>query len=88
MDWDAQKEIQAAVGPSEVIQWAGRPRRGFLLRRRDWGLIPFSLLWGGFALFWEYKAVTMGAPLFFALFGGFFVIAGFYFIAGRFVERA
>ena len=47
-------------------------------------MIPFSLLWGGFAVFWEVTAYSNSAPPFFLLFGGAFVLVGFYFVVGSF----
>ncbi len=72
----------------EELIWTGVPGRGIIFHMIDAFLIPFSLLWGGFAIFWEIMVIASGAPLFFALFGLPFVAVGLFLIVGRFVWDA
>jgi hypothetical protein len=72
------------IPPDEAVRWTGEPPTGLLWRTSDWVLVPFSLMWGGFALFWESMVISAGAPLVMALFGVPFVVLGAYLIAGRF----
>jgi hypothetical protein len=78
---------------NERIIWKGKPAEGIKLRGSDAFLIPFSLLWGGFAIFWEITAVTQipkdqAVGFIFPLFGIPFVLVGLYFIFGRFLFDA
>jgi len=90
-----QTLIERELTASEQLLWTGAPRQGLRLRPADAFMIPFSLLWGGFAMFWEYSVLrgfqgqdSHSPPLFFALWGVPFVLMGLYLIVGRFFVDA
>lgn len=85
-DLAPQTEIAQAMDSGESLIWSGAPRQGLLLRPSDGFMIPFSLLWGGFAIFWEVSVLNTSGPnsLFMSFWGIPFVLVGLYIIIGRF----
>ena len=49
IDPRAAREIQSELLSGESIYWAGMPNPHIIFHSEDWQMIPFSLLWGGFA---------------------------------------
>ena len=95
--YQTQEIIERELDHSERYLWSGRPKQGIFLRGSDVIMIPFSLLWGGFAIFWEYMALGVtpqaqnapaGIAIVFPLFGLPFVLVGLYMIFGRFIVDA
>lgn len=76
---------RAQLLSGERIVWEGKPYPGLVLRPIELFLIPFSLLWAGFAIFWNVSVWTSGADLSFQLFGLPFLIVGLYATFGRFL---
>jgi Bacterial PH domain len=84
----AESVLAPHLDPGERLLWSGQPRSGIRFRAQDAFLIPFSILWCGFAIFWETSVVRTGAPVFFMLWGIPFVCAGLFFVFGRFITDA
>lgn len=77
--------VNAHLTGDEYVVWKGKPGKGRIFTKQDIFLIPFSLMWGGFAIFWELSVIMMGAPFFFCLWGIPFVLVGLYLMFGRFI---
>lgn len=80
-------EIRRELAPLEHVLWSGQPRQGMVLRGSDLFQIPFSVMWCGFALFWE-ASVARSGNAFFMLWGVPFVAVGLYIVFGRFFVEA
>jgi hypothetical protein len=94
IDPDAALKIQPELLSGESLQWAGKPNPGVIFHSDDWYLVPFSLLWGGFTIFWEasvlgYWARQPRSPSTFMVIWGIpFILIGQYMIWGRFLYDA
>jgi hypothetical protein len=96
IDPEVSSRLQPELLTGETFLWTGRPNPSVVFHSDDWYLVPFSLLWGGFAIFWEAgvlgywgSGAKHGTPSsFMALWGIPFVVIGQYFIWGRFLRDA
>jgi hypothetical protein len=89
----AKRELARELHSDETLLWSGQPVPGIRLRPADIFFIPFSIVWCGFAVFWEASAIQMarqigGISLFFILWGIPFVLIGLYMVVGRFYADA
>lgn len=82
MEYDDYSFVNPYITSGENILWRGKPGEGNLVTAQDVFMIPFSILWCGFAVFWMVMASQAGA---FALFGIPFVCVGLYLVFGRFL---
>jgi hypothetical protein len=75
---------RSLLRPGERIIWEGRPVARRFILRGSLLVIPFTLLWLAFAVFWEVSALANRTPSFFPLWGAAFVAFGLYIAFGRF----
>ena len=71
---------------NKEILWSGMPKQGIIATSRDLYMVPFSILWCGFAVFWTISATSHGAPIFFTIWGSMFICFGIYIVFGRFLH--
>jgi hypothetical protein len=88
MSYESEQAIRKELSNGETLLWTGQPGSGLRLRPADALMIPFSLMWAGFAVFWEVSVFRTDAPFFFRLWGIPFVLVGLYIVVGRFVADA
>ena len=95
IDSRAAMKVQPEMMSGESVYWAGMPNLKIIFHSDDWAVVPFSLLWGGFAIFWEAGVLGYwgngprgGPSLFMALWGIPFIVIGQYMIWGRFLYDA
>jgi hypothetical protein len=88
------QRFQPYLFAGERILWSGQPKQGVAFRRSDLLAVPFSLMWGGFAIFWNYGVWTdfpntgTADDWLFKLWGLPFLAIGIYVIVGRFFYDA
>jgi hypothetical protein len=96
LDQTSLAAIQPELTSGENVLWMGQPNQRKILHKEDTFLIPFSLLWGGFAICWEAGVAGFWSsgprshePWIFGMIWGIpFVLIGQYFIWGRFFYAA
>jgi hypothetical protein len=84
---DPASQLTPYLRPGEPLLWVGRPDPSVRFAPADVYLVPFSIMWAGFALVWEVGVLFGGAPVFFVLWGIPFVVVGLYMLFGRFSHK-
>lgn len=89
---NSEFDIKSDLMKDEIVLWKGHPNPSKHFTSKDIFLVPFSLMWGGGAIFWEYMVLTKfdsfsDSKIIFPLWGIPFVLLGLYFIFGRFIFK-
>lgn len=83
--------FQDDLRPGEKLLWTGQPNPNRIFSAADGCAMPFSLMWGGFAFYWEFMVVSQylqpgnNMPIIMPLWGIPFCLVGLYLIFGRFI---
>lgn len=85
--------FQPYLFAGERILWSGQPKQGLAFARSDLLAVPFSLMWGGFAISWNFSVWSLpktagDTDWFMRLWGLPFLFVGLYLIVGRFFYDA
>lgn len=94
MNSESLSAVQPELTSGESVLWASRPDSHVIFHKEDLFLIPFSFLWGGFAIFWELGVMgywgtgSRSGWIFGMIWGIPFVLVGQYMIWGRFFYAA
>jgi len=87
--WNEQKQLlHSQLAPDERLLWFGQPRSGIVFRAFDILVIPFSLMWGGTAIFIQVSVLTSDTTILHKLFALPFFVVGLYLLFGRFILDA
>ena len=81
-----QSQLETHIEHDESLLWLGKPKTGIVFRTSDIFLVPFSLIWCGFVVFWCASVADI-SPLM-SLFGVPFVLVGLFMVFGRFILDA
>jgi hypothetical protein len=87
MTISGDQSLRRELGRDERLLWSGASAQGLRFRKTDWLLIPFTLLWCGFAM----SILTNGhrhGDLSWLVPGVPFGLAGLYMVVGRFFADA
>ena len=79
--------VRGMLYPGESLLWTGKPGKGHLFGKEDAFMIPFSIVWCSFAVFFEVGVIKANTPLFAKLWGIPFVLVGLYITVGRFIVK-
>jgi hypothetical protein len=84
--WDVGAGVSRWIQPHESILWRGRPDPSVVFAPQDILLVPFTIAWAGFAIFWD-SGIAGGEWNFGTIWDIPFVIVGLYIVVGRFIVK-